>query len=90
MAFGVATKNPFDLLGDENEDLSAAAARAAANEAKAVAAAAAEKKALETPKPAGANPTCRSPESRRRSVAGLAEEQRMGHPHPRGVASRSP
>jgi|AntAceMinimDraft_11_1070367.scaffolds.fasta_scaffold356459_1 hypothetical protein len=35
-SYGVATKNPFDLLGDENEDLSAVAARAASAEAKKV------------------------------------------------------
>jgi hypothetical protein len=66
MAFGVATKNPFDLLGDENEDLSAAAARAAANAEAKSKAEAAEKKAAETAKPTGANPIFEDRRSRRR------------------------
>jgi hypothetical protein len=66
MAFGVATKNPLDLLGDENEDLSAAAARAAANAEAKSKAEAAEKKAAETAKPTGANPILKDRRSRRR------------------------
>lgn len=73
MAFGVATKNPFDLLGDENEDLSAAAARAAANAEAKSKAEAAEKKAAESAKPTGANPIFEDRRSRRR-------------PHPPGTA----
>ena len=45
MGSGVATKNPFDLLGDENEDLSAVAARATTAEAKKAQAEADAKKA---------------------------------------------
>eukprot|EP00959_Pyramimonas_sp_CCMP1952_P195078 4079353-Pyramimonas_sp.AAC.1 len=45
MGYGVASKNPFDLLGDENEDLSAIAARAANAEAKKAQAEADAKKA---------------------------------------------
>ena len=44
MAYGVATNNPFDLLGDENEAPEASAARASAEAAKAQAAQAAELK----------------------------------------------
>jgi len=48
MGYGVATNNPFDLLGDENEAPEVAAARAsAAAQEKVAAAAALEKKAAE-------------------------------------------